>query len=187
MAKVVSTDKDVVSRVRECPRDPLVWGELYRKLRPAVYYTAYKLTGGDRAAAEDLTQDAFFRFIKMGDLQSIANEASATAYLRQITRRLLVDRIRSKRRLTTALELDAASRDVLFDPEDHRLLVEDLEKIASDLPEEDRRLLAWLLEGRSVQDIAHSLLNLPYGTTAVRVHRLRKKIRNIINHLQGLV
>lgn len=174
---------DVVARLRSKPHDQLAWGEFYRKLRPAVYYTAYKLSGGNVAIAEDITQDTFLRFLDYGDLSRIPDEAHATAYLRQTARRLLYDKRYDTEITTPTAEeaLEYASYES-YDDEDRYHLLWDLEQLSAELTDADRQLLAWLIEGRTIEEIA-TALNISYQAAGVRLHRLKKRLRKKLKDL----
>lgn len=165
---------DVVARLRSKPHDQLAWGDLYRKLRPAVYYTAYKLSRGNVAIAEDITQDTFLRFLDYGDLSRIPDEAHATAYLRQTARRLLCDR-RYGTEITTSNPEEALEY-ASYDDEDRYHILWDLEQLSPELTDADRQLLAWLIEEWTIEEIA-AALNISYSAAGVRLHRLKKRLR----------
>jgi DNA-directed RNA polymerase specialized sigma24 family protein len=59
---------NLLDPLRESSGDGKVWEQAYRVLRPLVYRTAYSLMGGDVASAEDVTQEAFLRFLQYADL-----------------------------------------------------------------------------------------------------------------------
>ncbi|MCI0561273.1 MAG: sigma-70 family RNA polymerase sigma factor [Nitrososphaera sp.] len=163
-----------MARLRSNARDQRAWGEFYRKLRPPVYYTAYKLSGGNVAIAEDITQDTFLRFLDYGALSRIPDEAHATAYLRQTARRLLCDR-RYGREITTSNPEEALEHES-YDDEDRYHLLWDLEQLSPELTEADRQLLAWLIEEWTIEEIA-AALKISYSAAGVRLHRLKRRLR----------
>ena len=63
---------------------------------PEVYRYAVRLTGGDRGAAEDLTQDAFVELAR--HLRSHPEDVLDVGWLVVVVRRRWVDRLRKRRR-----------------------------------------------------------------------------------------
>jgi DNA-directed RNA polymerase specialized sigma24 family protein len=64
---------------------------------------------------------------------------------------------------------------------DERIRGHELERrLGESLHDDERRLLALLIEGHSLKDIA-STLALSYSTAGVRVHRLRAKIAKLLS------
>jgi RNA polymerase sigma-70 factor, ECF subfamily len=161
------------------------WREFYRRMWPLVFYTAYKLTG-DRAAAEDIAQETFIRFLRYSHANIPSDEKRLEAYLRQMTRHACFDLRRRDRRQDTRKQLLVESADMdSGDPQDHRILQEDVEMLFNELSAQETSLLILLLEGRSFREIASNCLNVSYNTVAARVHRLRNKIRSRISTLEG--
>ncbi len=77
-------------------------GQLTLRLTPRVLGFATRLLGGDRAEAEDVTQDALMRLWKVAP-EWRQGEAKVTTWLYQVTRNLCLDRLRKKR----GVDLDA--------------------------------------------------------------------------------
>jgi RNA polymerase sigma factor (sigma-70 family) len=169
--------------LRERSQDGKAWENAYRALRPAVYRTAYSLTGGNVAAAEDLTQEAFLRFLQYTDLNALDSDEHLLSYLRQTVRHLCWDR---KKNAVVTTSVDTPEAQFMLnrgaDNEEVESLAWDIEQLSGTLPELERQLLRELITGSPLADIARKL-NITYGAAAVRVHRLRAKLRHIINDL----
>lgn len=72
------------------------------RLTPRVLGFSARLLGGDRAEAEDVTQEAMLRLWKVAP-EWRQGEAKVTTWLYQVTRNLCMDRLRKKR----GVDLDA--------------------------------------------------------------------------------
>lgn len=174
--------QDIVRQVAANPHDQQRWLLLYRKFRPAVYYSAYRACRGERELAADMTQEAFERFFKYADLGRFESDRQAIAYLCQIAKHRIVSHL---------TDLDAArsveTADEVADPASSRATQvldarHDVQALARDLSPSEQQLLANLLEGAEIAQIAREM-RLSYGTAAVRVHRLIRKISNKISKI----
>lgn len=83
---------DAVGRGREGPADPLA--DLYLRHAPGAIGLAYVLTG-DRAAAEDVAQEAFVRLV--GRLGHLRDPAAFEGYLRRTVVNVYLTRLRRQR------------------------------------------------------------------------------------------
>ncbi len=176
--------QDLIQRLRSRRSDKALWAELYTKLRPAVYFAVYRRLRGNRALAEDVTHDAFLRFIRYANLNALDDEAHALAYLRQTARHLCWDRLRAERKLVSLESPEA--RDALeswgADEGERHTLRLDVERLGKELSPSDQELLAALIEGVDLKEIA-GRLKITYGAAAVRMSRLRDKLVHKINSL----
>jgi RNA polymerase sigma factor (sigma-70 family) len=168
----------MIRRVAAAPDDQAAWGELYDKLRPRVYYAAYRACRGLSDLAKDLVQAAFERLLRYADLSSFESDAQVAAYLSQIVWRLAVD---ERRRIADAESVDSRGLElqalVAHSSEvDAQLARSDLSVLAQDLPQTDQVLLGELLSGRTLTEIAERA-GISYSAAAVRVHRLKDKLR----------
>jgi RNA polymerase sigma factor (sigma-70 family) len=177
------TEDDIVRKLAAKPESQELWLALFKKLRPSVYYSAYRACRGDRDLAADLTQDAFVRFFKYAQLERFESDEHAAAFLRQIARHRFISHLTRghfERISNTEEVADPSSGDYTGQLEAQH----DIEVLAKDLNSADRQLLVRLLEGATAEDIAR-LSNLTYGTAAVRIHRLIRKIRRKFNVLES--
>jgi len=176
---------DLIQQLRSRRSDKGLWAELYAKLRPAVYFAIYRRLRGRRALAEDVTHDAFLRFIRYANLDALEDEAHALAYLRQSARHLCWDRLRAERK-TVSLESEEgrqARAQWATDEDELRALRWDVERLAETLSTPERELLTALIDGTDLREIARRL-NISYGAAAVRSFRLRQKLGKEISALR---
>lgn len=72
--------------------------ELTARLAPRVLAHAYRLLGGDRAEAEDVTQEALLRLWRAAP-EWRRGEAKVTTWLYRVTANLCIDRMRKRKRV----------------------------------------------------------------------------------------
>ena len=175
---------EFLRRLRAAPKNRALWEEMYRTLRPIVYRTAYRLLHGEVALAEDVTQEAFLRFLQYGKLSTLESDDHLLAYLRQTTRHLCWDRLRQASRTVSlgSPEGVQALEQTVVDSEEVDQLSWDIEHLAGSLSDEEQRLLRELITNTSLNEIAEAL-GITYGAAAVRIHRLRGKLHSAINGL----
>jgi RNA polymerase sigma-70 factor (ECF subfamily) len=160
--------------------------ETYRK----VYNMAFRLSG-NRADAEDLTQEAFFRAYR--SFRDYEGDRPFENWIFRIVTRLFLDLLRTRRRRIKAVSYDTplntgGNDDNLFfempddapNPEQTMLegtFSEDLQKALNSLSPEQRLLVTLAdIEGVPYKDIA-DMLGKPVGTIRSRLHRTHKLIR----------
>lgn len=164
---------------------PPSWDEVVRLHADRVYRLAYRLSG-NRADAEDLTQETFVRVFR-----SLADYTPGTfeGWLHRITTNLFLDMVRRRQRIRFEyLADDAAERlpagrggepEVAFgqnnmDPE--------IEQALAALPPDFRAAVVLCdLEGLSYEEIA-ATLDVKVGTVRSRIHRGRVLLRNALAH-----
>lgn len=155
-----------------------------------VFSLAYRLAG-NRADAEDLTQEAFYRAYRGYD--TYEGDKPFENWIFRIVTRLFLDLNRTRRRRVrtvsydTPIRPDGADDTVMFEtadkrpsPEDHLLhgvVSEEMEASLSRLSD-DQRKLVWLadVQGVPYKDIA-AMLKAPVGTIRSRLHRAHKQLR----------
>jgi RNA polymerase sigma factor (sigma-70 family) len=142
---------------------------MFREEYPAVVRTAYLILG-DRAAAEDVAQEAFSRLYARW--ARISRYERPGAWVRRVAIRL-AGRARRARRITFALTDDrAAGQVVSSDP--------DLQRALLALPPSQRAAVALhYLEGRPVAEVA-SILGCATPTAKVHLHRARKRLGTLL-------
>ncbi len=136
----------------------------------------------DVPASEDIAQEAFLSAWQ--NLRKLGNPSSFLPWLRQITRNLARDHLRSQsHRANPAGDIDAliaSVSDPAFDPE-HSLAHEQDARIAAAvidaLPEESREtLLLYYREGQSSKQVA-ALLGMQDSAVRKRLSRARQSVR----------
>jgi RNA polymerase sigma-70 factor (ECF subfamily) len=158
----------------------------YRK----VYNMAYRLAG-NRADAEDLTQEAFFRAYR--SFSEFEGDRPFENWIFRIVTRLFLDMLRTRRRRVKAVSYDtpltnsSGDENLYFEmpdsgsnPEQKVLensFSEDLQKALNALSPEQRLLVTLAdVEGVAYKEIAE-ILGKPVGTIRSRLHRTHKAIR----------
>ncbi|MCH8979287.1 MAG: RNA polymerase sigma factor [Armatimonadetes bacterium] len=155
-----------------------------------VFSLAYRLAG-NRADAEDLTQEAFFRAYR--GYGSYEGDKPFENWIFRIVTRLFLDLNRTRRRRVRTVSYDAPIRpdgaddSVMFETADKRPSPQDrlLNGVVSEEMEislnrlsDDQRKLVWLadVEGVPYKEIA-AMLKAPVGTIRSRLHRAHKQLR----------
>ncbi len=166
------------------PWTPPSWDEVVRLHADRVYRLAYRLSG-NRADAEDLTQETFVRVFR-----SLADYSPGTfeGWLHRITTNLFLDMARRRQRIRfDALPEDASERmassaagpeqayaEMNLDPEIQRAL--------DALPPDFRAAVVLCdLEELSYEEIA-ATLGVKVGTVRSRIHRGRVLLREALAH-----
>jgi RNA polymerase sigma factor (sigma-70 family) len=163
---------------------PPTWDEVVREHADRVYRLAYRLSG-NRADAEDLTQETFVRVFR-----SLAEYTPGTfeGWLHRITTNLFLDMVRRRQRIRfDALPEDAGDRlasnaagpeqayaEMHLDPE--------VQQALDALPADFRAAVVLCdLEGLSYEEIA-ATLGIKVGTVRSRIHRGRVLLRESLAH-----
>ena len=165
----------------------------YRK----VYNMAFRLSG-NRADAEDLTQEAFFRAYR--SFTEYEGDRPFENWIFRIVTRLFLDLLRTRRRRIKAISFDSPLANMVGDenlffempdntanPETRALegsFSEDLQKVLNSLSPEQRLLITLAdIEEVPYKEIAE-ILNKPVGTIRSRLHRTHKLVRARLEYLR---
>jgi RNA polymerase sigma factor (sigma-70 family) len=159
------------------------WDEIVEQHSARVYRLAYRLTG-NRADAEDLTQEVFVRVFRSLDSY---RPGSFEGWLHRITTNLFLDQTRRKARIrfdslgdepdTKLARIPASDQQVLeelFDPDVEGAL-------AAMAPDFRVAVVLCDVEGLSYEEIA-DVLGLKLGTVRSRIHRGRAQLRKTLAH-----
>ncbi len=163
---------------------PPSWEELVRDHSARVFRLAYRLTG-NRADAEDLTQDVFVRvFRSLHRFQPGTFEG----WLHRITTNLFLDGARRRQKIRfDGLIDDAADRLPSKWPTPSEQLADaDLDHdvaaaLAALSPEFRAAVVLCDIEGLSYEEIS-SVLDVKIGTVRSRIHRGRAQLRVALEH-----
>jgi RNA polymerase sigma-70 factor (ECF subfamily) len=180
-------DHDVVDRVLAGDRE--AFGSLVRRHQRMVFNFMYRMVG-ERATAEDLTQDIFLKAYEA--LPGFRKGAAFSTWLFRIAHNHCLNALRGKGReiSVSALTKDSANpnpiatvRDATVSP-DQRLERRELqaviqEKLAELTPEHRAVLVLRDIQGHSYDEIA-SALDLEGGTVRSRLHRARMELKEKI-------
>lgn len=160
------------------------WDEIVRTHADRVYRLAYRLSG-NRADAEDLTQETFVRVFR-----SLADYTPGTfeGWLHRITTNLFLDLVRRRQKIRfDALAEDASERLATTEPGPERVyeqnnLDPDIQHALDALPADFRAAVVLCdLEGLTYEEIALTL-NIKVGTVRSRIHRGRVLLREALAH-----
>jgi RNA polymerase sigma-70 factor (ECF subfamily) len=163
---------------------PPSWDAVVREHADRVYRLAYRLSG-NRADAEDLTQETFVRVFR-----SLAEYSPGTfeGWLHRITTNLFLDMVRRRQRIRfDALPEDAGDRLPTGEagPErayDENNLDPEIQRALDALPPDFRAAVVLCdLEGLSYEEIA-ATLGVKLGTVRSRIHRGRSQLRKALAH-----
>ena len=163
---------------------PPTWDEVVREHASRVYRLAFRLSG-NRADAEDLTQETFVRVFK-----SLAEYTPGTfeGWLHRITTNLFLDMVRRRQRIRfDALPEDAGDRlaSRASGPEttfDEMHLDPEIQRALDELPADFRVAVVLCdLEQLSYEEIA-ATLGIKVGTVRSRIHRGRVLLRQALAH-----
>ena len=170
---------DHTQDVRRRPKSETAWRHWFEFVYPRVYYTVYRVTGGDDERTADLTQGAIERFLRYRALDRVKTDTDSVAYLVRTAQRMNLDLMREWRaRRSTHEAIHPMMYEQALAAGDEVSNALDLDRLMNRLVEPDRRLIAWLRAGRSVGQIAE-ILGISYSAAATRIHRAKVRLREI--------
>jgi RNA polymerase sigma-70 factor, ECF subfamily len=173
-----------MSVTETAPWVPPTWDEVVREHADRVYRLAFRLSG-NRADAEDLTQETFVRVFR-----SLAEYSPGTfeGWLHRITTNLFLDLVRRRQRIRfDALPDDAPERLASAEAGPERAYEEnnldpEVQQALDALPPDFRAAVVLCdLEGLSYEEIA-ATLGIKVGTVRSRIHRGRVLLRDSLAH-----
>lgn len=153
---------------------------LYRQHQRRIYAVLWRLCGGHRARAEDLTQDVFLRAWRA--LPSFRFESAFSTWLHRLAVNTGLMELRSR---SGAEDLetgdDALHWHATGDSAGHRTaLARDLEQAIARLPPRARAVLVLFdIEGWSHEEIAIEL-DMAIGSSKAQLHRARQLLRTCL-------
>ncbi len=164
-------------------RDKGAFSSLYASQQPRLLNYATGLLAGDRAAAEDVVDDAFVAIWQQAG--RFEDRGSAEGWLLHIVRNKAIDHIRrtSRAPLAGADEIERhhsmSDRTSQFEPEKNIEAFE-LRRVLERLSSEHREVI-WLcyFEERPLAEIA-ALVGCPEGTVKTRLFHARKAMRGFL-------
>jgi RNA polymerase sigma-70 factor, ECF subfamily len=166
---------EIIAQAREGQPDALT--ALYHEHASALMAVAYRLTGS-RADAEDVLHDVFLGLPEA--LGKYEERGSLSAWLKQITTRVALTRLRSRAR-TREIELDESVRVASHEPAD---TLERVHRAIRSLPTTLRVVFVLReIEGYSHSEIGE-ILGIRANTSEVRLHRAVRALRAILGDLE---
>jgi RNA polymerase sigma factor (sigma-70 family) len=168
---------DLIRKLRSAPGNEKLWAAWYKAAYPRVYFAAHRISNGRADLARELAQETFSRFIEYRALERVIDESSALAHLLVTCRNLAIDRNRDVSLISLEGLEEAQSIAAADVPLDRAM---DVERAVQELSADDQKLVQWMRDGLSVSEIARRL-QVTYSAAGVRVHRLRKRLRELVS------
>lgn len=164
--------------------DARAFDEVYRALAPVVMRCQIRWVG-DRALAEDLTQQTFMRVHKARERYRPG--APVGPWVLTIARRLSIDALRKRGSRRDMLTREGEVPEVRVEPEEPEetptALIEALRQAIDELPEGQRVVVSMhKLEGKPLAEVA-AILGIKEGAARVRAHRGYSKLRTRLTGL----
>jgi RNA polymerase sigma-70 factor, ECF subfamily len=190
------TDQDVILHAREGRES--AFRELIRRYERPVFSVIYRMVR-DRELAEDLAQETFIKVLNALDRYDPKYKLSSWIF--KIAHNTTLDQLRKKEPETLSLDgsphaatteqAQATSFTAIAtaeDPEQYtrsQQLGSEIEAAIERLrPEYRAAIVLWHIEGRPYDEIAE-IMDLPLGTVKTYIHRGRKELREMLEHLRS--
>ena len=175
-SELTATAADDAALVGRCRAgDEAAWRELVDRFSRYVYAIAVQGFRLPQQEAEDIFQEVFARVYER--LDSLREDEAVRPWIAQLTRRLCIDRLRTKARESDA---DIDELPELPAEDDLTALEEafDVHEAMAELPESCRQILdRFYARDESYRTIGDTL-GLPAGTIASRISRCLDKLRD---------
>lgn len=173
------SDRQLLARLRAGDGDALHM--VFDQHAAALHRLAYRLLDS-RDDADDVVQDTFVGLPRA--LAHYTDRGDLGAWLRRITVRLALMRLRGdRRRVATALR-STAPAPTAEGPESDVVLKEQIGRAIAALPPSLRAVVVLrMIEEYSHEEIA-SLLGMSVSASKVRLHRALKQLRPLLDHLR---
>lgn len=186
MASAVNEISDGECVTRAVGGDTRAFETLYRRHVGRIFGLCLRLVDGDRARAEQHTQDAFVRAWEK--LASFRGDAQFSTWLHRLTVNLVLGEHRLLKRWVTFDETagggeDGGADDAALGEHPQQRVGErlDLERALAKLPNGARAvLLLYDVEGYAHEEIAE-LTGIAVGTSKAQLHRARRLMRDMLS------
>ena len=176
------TDNDILTALKRGER--YGFEALVARYGQTVFTMVVRIVG-DEARAEELTQDTFIKLFETIDRYD-PKRASLSTWLCRIAYRLAIDELRRRHNdpLYYAEDLESIDTDENADFEmdslDREMMLTQLEVAVRELTVEEQNLLAiFYYEHRSIREMAF-IVGAKESTVKMRLHRIRKKLYEIM-------
>ncbi len=165
----------MLERLKVDPSELSAWTELYERYWPFVFAVAYRRSRGAREIAEDIAQDVFIRLHRTKPFARIPGPAALRSFLYVMARNTADSHLahllsRRESPLTESLQVPV---------EDSVETRWDIERASQALAPIDQKILSLVVSGMTLKEVA-SATGLTYSNAAVRLHRLRKLLRRLL-------
>jgi RNA polymerase sigma factor (sigma-70 family) len=172
--------RELLGWLQEDPKDEDLWKALYRHIKRFVYAVAYRVLNGNEESAKDATQVVFLRLFEYCEFTEFSEPQEFLGYVATVARHAALDLIKGERRYVTGLDLTLC--DFLPGtptPQQYERAHNQLHGLLEHLSSAERSLVDLLMEGRTLDEIA-GRLGISYANAAVRIHRLRERLLNLL-------
>jgi RNA polymerase sigma factor (sigma-70 family) len=154
--------------------------QLYRSHCDKIYALCWRMCGGDKALAEDMSQDAFVR--AWNKLHLFRGDSKFGTWLHRLTVNVILSdkRIRVKRLQREQQLGEGVERTMVGDRDVSAGLRRDLEAAIAGLPERARTVLVlYDIEGYRHAEIS-DITGMAVGSSKAQLHRARKLVRQAL-------
>jgi RNA polymerase sigma-70 factor, ECF subfamily len=162
--------------------DERAFSLILRAYETPVFNYVLRLVGGDRALAEDLTQEVFLRVFQ--GLPKFSLRSKFTTWLFQVTKNRVLDELRASERRPRALVAidDIAPLEVMDAPVERLEEIDALWRAVEDLSTDLKMaLLLRDVVGLSYTEIADSL-EVTLATVKWRIYKAREEVQIVLEH-----
>jgi RNA polymerase sigma-70 factor, ECF subfamily len=173
------TDAALIARVL-LQEDRHAFGELVRRHQSAVRAHLRKLTYGNGALADDLSQETFIQAYR--NLKSFRGEAKFSTWLYRIAYNIFISDARRIREL--ALTEEHAAADEPAEARDQPDLRMDLERAMRCLTEAERAAIVQCYHNDLTHEEAAYVLGIPLGTVKTNILKAKEKMRSQLSAWQ---
>lgn len=161
--------------------------ELFRRNQRRVYSVALNFFGGNRQAAEDVTQQAFLKLYT--GLDKFRGDAKVSTWLYRVTVNLCIDEQKKRSRFSFFRDLfgtkEQMSSEITPDPVNRFEVADEVRKAVGDLKPIFRvPIVLKHVEGMSYSEMA-VVMETSEGTVASRLSRGHKMLAKKLGHLRG--
>lgn len=175
--------EEAVRRLASDSDDEEAWSALYAHFWSFVVSACFRALRGAAELAEDAAQEVFLRLARYRPFSDLRDAVAFRSYLYSMSQNVCRSYLRSvltrpEVSLDEMLTMlpDAGS----IDPEDALAAREVLDEILGQLDDADRQIIRLLADGYGLQEIQQAL-GIGYSDAGVRVHRLRRRLRNYLS------
>lgn len=175
--KTAATLGEALRTLAACRNDTAAWEVLYGNLWPVVFAVARRALPPE--AAEDAAQDVFLRIARYCPFDDLESEIVLKAYVARVAVHTSADHLRQRiTRAETPLLPQHDQPDPAAEFERQVEIVDLVARVMRQLSPDDALLVTYLT-GESSAARAAAEQGVPYGTAAVRLHRLRKRLARL--------
>lgn len=176
---------EALERLAVDPGDQGGWDKLYRVTWPFVRSVTHRFLRGATDLAEDVSQEVYLRVARYCTFQHMREPDDFRRYLFTIAMNVSRSFLRKHLGIDESLRdyatmLEAAKLQKYSEGWEQPELEELLDLILGSLDEQNRKIIHLLLSAHSISEISTET-GLSYANTAVRIHRLRRKLLDYLN------